>query len=115
MKTVQVSPMRQLRAALAARRGDLIIASDNVGRRVGDWSKLGDGTKARLGMAVYDVADPRHEGEIIAIWNSARVQIRWKETGWKSLGREDGIKLRDLRAWPEDDFFEDSATIGEGE
>ena len=57
---------------------------------------LGDGSVAKLGLIVYDERDPRHEGEIIEIWNSGRAQIRWIEHGWKSLGGRDGIPLRFL-------------------
>jgi hypothetical protein len=52
--------------------------------RVSSWVRLGDQSVARLGLLVFDVADPRHVGELIAIENSARGVIRWQETGWKS-------------------------------
>ena len=44
------------------------------------------------GDEVFDVADPRHEGVIESIWNSAVAKVRWNETGWFSE-----VPLRNLR------------------
>jgi hypothetical protein len=50
------------------------------------WVRLGDQSIARLGLLVYDVADPRHVGELIAIEHSVFGTVRWQDTGWKSYG-----------------------------
>jgi hypothetical protein len=62
--------------------------------RRGHIVRLGDGSVARLGIDVYDVADPRHIGTLIAIEWSIRGVVRWHDTGWKS----GGVPLDDLRA-----------------
>ncbi|MBO0718952.1 MAG: hypothetical protein J2P55_16700 [Rhizobiales bacterium] len=61
--------------------------------RRGHIPRLGDGTVARLGRDVYDVADPRHIGVLVAIESSVRGIVRWHDTGWKS-----NVPLDDLRA-----------------
>lgn len=41
----------------------------------------------RCGDTVYLEDDPRHEGQIISIWNSAIAKVRWEDTGgpaWRS-------------------------------
>lgn len=43
---------------------------------VGDWMKL------RCGDRVHVYDDPRHEGRVEAIHNSAIVLIRWDDTRW---------------------------------
>ena len=65
--------------------------------RVSDWVKLGDQSHARLGLKVFDQADPRHVGELIAIEHSAFGVIRWDGTGWKSR-----IRLGDLHRYREE-------------
>lgn len=78
MAFVQESPARQLRA--------MFPLSRPRARRCGDWSEF------HVGDRVYDIADERHVGEIIAISNSAFATIVWDETGWKSVNA-----LNDLR------------------
>jgi hypothetical protein len=63
--------------------------------RRGPPVRLGDGSIARLGLDVYDVADPRHVGELVAIVWSCRGVVRWHGTGWKSCD----LPLTDLRAY----------------
>jgi hypothetical protein len=84
MSFVQMSPARQLRAMFPLTRSC-------TRPRTGDWSEF------HVGDRVYDIADERHVGEIIAISNSAFATIVWDETGWKSVNA-----LRDLRHERED-------------
>lgn len=51
---------------------------NRFGRQVGDWIKL------RTGQVVVDRGDPRHEGRLEAIRNSAVVVVKWADSGWTS-------------------------------
>lgn len=44
-------------------------------------SRIGDGTRARLGLRVFDIADPRHVGRIEK-FISGVAMLRFEETGW---------------------------------
>jgi hypothetical protein len=66
--------------------------------RRGPIVRLGDGSVARLGCDVYDVADPRHVGTLIAIEWSSRGVVRWHGTGWKS----GGLPLESLHRYKEE-------------
>lgn len=37
----------------------------------------------RAGMRVYDKTDPRHIGQVIAIFNTLSARVKW-DNGWKS-------------------------------
>jgi hypothetical protein len=39
----------------------------------------------RIGDAVTLADDPRHVGEIEAIYNSASAKVRWRDTNWLSF------------------------------
>jgi hypothetical protein len=49
-----------------------------------------------VGDKVYRKANPTHQGEVLAIRNSAVVKVRWKTVGWI----ECEIPLRDLEKVP---------------
>ena len=49
-----------------------------------------------LGEYVFDIADPRHVGEVIKIDNNVRIDVRWIETGWIS----EGLDVTDLHRVP---------------
>ena len=63
--------------------------------------KLGDGSRARLNMLVFDEADPRHVGELKAIHWGVRGKVRWIDTGWFS----DDVPLESLRRYCPDDHL----------
>ncbi len=46
----------------------------------------------RIGMHVYDVADPRHIGRVERIAWSTTARVRWQDTGWLS-----DVPVTDLR------------------
>ena len=93
MTFLAISPARALRAMFAIDGG----GSGRLHR--GDWLRLGCGTRPRIGMHVFDIADPRHIGRLDSIENSARCNVTWIETGWKSTG----LPIGDLHAATEEE------------
>lgn len=45
--------------------------------------RLGDGSRIKTGMLVFNINDPRHVGRITSFYEG-RADIVWCETGWKS-------------------------------
>ena len=82
MKTIKPSPKQLLREMFP------IVGGPSRSRvKAGDWQNF------HVGDYVYDVGDERHRGHITKIINSAYADIKWEETGHRSLG----IMLRFLR------------------
>lgn len=80
MTFLAVSPRRQLEAALGAVRS-------SGARHRGDWSPW------RCGLSVRLKCDPRHEGRVEAVENSARARVRWRGTGWLSWHGVDELEV----------------------
>jgi len=68
-----VSPKRQLQELLRARRG----GRDAAGKTDRAWFGWRVGDRVQL-------AGDRHQGEVVEIWNSAKLKVRWDGTGWLS-------------------------------